>query len=1169
MKSLNDIFRKDFNRSIETVIKADDRTHIFQEVDEYVVTQSLSKNLANFFEAYNDKSTSNGVWISGFFGSGKSHLLKILSYVLENKRHEKVHLGELFAEKIKDDVKLKADILKATKQYEAESILFNIDQQAQITSKKAENALLQVFYKVFYDHQGFYGFQPHIALFESSLTNDGKYEAFKFEFENAFNKTWIEARKDYVAKNVKGAIAIACGKIYNHDASKYENYLDDWKSELKLSIEDFANRVNEYIKSKGNDFRLNFFVDEVGQYIAENTKLMLNLQTIAESLMTICNGNAWILVTSQEDLETLIGDSTATQSNDFAKIQGRFTNKIPLTSQNVDEVIEKRLLEKNEEGVELLGELYDKEGQNIKTLLTFSEAGIQFKGFQSNTDFVNKYPFIPYQFDLFQQCIKALSKHNVFQGKHQSVGERSMLGVFQEVLKNAQYSDSNSLVSFDRMFEGLRVTLRTESQNSIYLAENQLGNNQLAIRVLKVLFLIKYYDGFKATARNVSVLLLDSLKTNPVKHQEEVEIALNLLELQSYIQRNGEIYEYLTDDEKNVQYEIMNTAIDSSQVSSLLNELIFDGIIKESKIKFNLNKQEFEFTRKVDGMLFGREKELKIEIISPNSEQYSNDIYFSANTTADHALMIVKLPEDKRLIQEVRMYLQTEKYIKQNQSSSNKQSITRILFEKGQQNSDRKKLIENQLNDLLAKSSNFMNGMEHRGSNSSDGKLRIIETAQDLIQIAYPKLLLLGSKQYDENELRIIMTKSSQELFGTDTTSLSSAEQEVQNFIERRKMQHERATLSDLREHFGKKPYGWTPMAVWCIAGKLFRRGKIEGKQDTNSLDDSNFYEALSNNRYHLNTMISPQIEFDRNKINLLKQIHSEAFNESIPYNEVKEIIESFKFQIGNVLNEIQSFFNHSREYPFVETLVPMDKLLRELKFKDPEYLINSSRDFEDSLLNHKEEILDPIRKFMNGGQRKIYDDVKEFLKSNKANFDYIDTTDTKILHRINELEKPFLGNDIQEAKKAMDSLSVVIKEAIKKERNDTLSEALHKIARMQEQEGFASLNIAEQEAILLPFRQIEEKTKEQKFIANLMQDRQRLEDMYTSQLNLLSTYLFKESNNPSEPKEHFINLRSVEKRIVFDKSQLQSESDVNEYLEKLKQVMMEQIEANRKIILK
>jgi hypothetical protein len=1168
MESLNDIFRKDFNRSIETVIKADDRTHVFQEVDEFVVTQGLSKSLANFFEAYNDKTTSNGVWISGFFGSGKSHLLKILSYVLENKRYEKVHLGELFAEKIKDDVKLKADILKATKQYEAESILFNIDQQAQITSKKEENALLQVFYKVFYDHQGFYGFQPHIALFESSLSKDGKYESFKIEFENAFQKPWIEARMNYVARNVNDAIAIACGKIYNQDASKYEKYLNDWKSDLKFSIEDFANKVNEYIKSKGNDFRLNFFVDEVGQYIAENTKLMLNLQTIAESLMTICNGNAWILVTSQEDLATVIG-STASQSNDFAKIQGRFTNKIPLTSQNVDEVIEKRLLEKNEEGVELLSEIYDREGQNIKTLLTFSEAGIQFKGFQSNIDFVNKYPFIPYQFDLFQQCIKALSKHNVFQGKHQSVGERSMLGVFQEVLKNSHYSDPNSLVSFDRMFEGLRATLRTESQNSIYLAENQLGHNHLAIRVLKVLFLIKYYDGFKATARNVSVLLLDSLKTNPVKHQEEVEKALTLLELQSYIQRNGEIYEYLTDDEKNVQNEIMSTSIDASQVSSLLNELIFDGIIKESKIKFNLNKQEFEFTRKVDGLLFGREKELKIEIISPNSEQYNNDTYFSANTMSDHALMILKLPEDKRLIEDARMFLKTEKYIKQNQSSSNKQSVTRILFEKGQQNSDRKKLIENQLNDLLAKSSIFMNGMEHRGQKTSDAKLRIIETAQDLIQIAYPKLQLLGSKQYDENELRIIMTKSTQELFGSEVNTISSAEQEVQNFIERRKMQHERATLSDLREHFGKKPYGWTPMAVWCIAGKLFRRGKIEGKQGSNSLDDSKFYEALSNNRYHIETKISQQIEYDRSKINLLKQIHSDAFNETIPYNEAKEIIESFKYMIGKVSNEIQIFLSQSREYPFMETLVPMDKLLKDLKFKEPEYLIDNAREFEDSLLNQKEEILDPIRKFMNGGQRKIYDDIQEFLISNQANFDYIYTTETELLHRVRELEKPFIGNAIQEAKKAMDSLSEVIEETIKKERNETLSEALHKIARMQEQVGYESLTIAEQEAILLPFREIEAKAKSQKFIANLMQDRQRLEDLYTSQLNLLSTYLFKESTIPTEPKEHFINLRSVEKGIVFNKTQLQSESDVNEYLEQLKQVMMQQIEANRKIILK
>ena len=104
MKRLNDIFRKDYARTIETVIKADDQEHIYQEVDEYVITKDVSKKLGDFFEAYNDAGGTNGVWISGFFGSGKSHLLKILSYALENRELRGQKLGELFAEKSIDDV---------------------------------------------------------------------------------------------------------------------------------------------------------------------------------------------------------------------------------------------------------------------------------------------------------------------------------------------------------------------------------------------------------------------------------------------------------------------------------------------------------------------------------------------------------------------------------------------------------------------------------------------------------------------------------------------------------------------------------------------------------------------------------------------------------------------------------------------------------------------------------------------------------------------------------------------------------------------------------------------------------------------------------------------------------------------------------------------------------
>ena len=414
------LFLKDVTRPIETVIKADDRSHIAQEVDEYVITREVSNQLGDFFEYYNDKgSLINGAWISGFFGSGKSHLLKILSYVLENKVYDGKHVGDIFAEKVKDDMKLKGDILRCGRNIPSESILFNIDQHAQITSKSDENAILKVFYKVFYDHQGFYGFQPHVAAFEESLARDTNYETFKAEFANQYGSGWEDARKDYIKPLVNQAIARACGTIYNVDPAEYSNILLKYQRDLKQSVEDFAIKVNSYIQSRGKNFRLNFFVDEVGQFIAGNTRLMLNLQTIAETLFTKCNGNSWVIVTSQEDLESIVGDDTKTQSDDFSKIQGRFKARLPLTSANVDEVIEKRLLDKSEEGQVFLLNLYKEQHENIKTLITFSSGSVQFRGYQDKEDFVQKYPFLPYQFDLFQQCLKTLSRHNVFQEQHQ------------------------------------------------------------------------------------------------------------------------------------------------------------------------------------------------------------------------------------------------------------------------------------------------------------------------------------------------------------------------------------------------------------------------------------------------------------------------------------------------------------------------------------------------------------------------------------------------------------------------------------------------------------------------------------------------------------------------------------------------------------------------------
>lgn len=88
---LKDMFAKAIDRDIKGVIKVGqaDEENISQELEEYVVTRELQKHFADFFTSYkkgiNGSTDKMGVWISGFFGSGKSHFLKILSYLLANK----------------------------------------------------------------------------------------------------------------------------------------------------------------------------------------------------------------------------------------------------------------------------------------------------------------------------------------------------------------------------------------------------------------------------------------------------------------------------------------------------------------------------------------------------------------------------------------------------------------------------------------------------------------------------------------------------------------------------------------------------------------------------------------------------------------------------------------------------------------------------------------------------------------------------------------------------------------------------------------------------------------------------------------------------------------------------------------------------------------------------
>lgn len=601
---LDKIFRKPVGRPIEGVIKADDSDHLHDEVDEYVLTNEIEKKLEDFLDAYNNYAGANGAWISGFFGSGKSHLLKMISLLLANDSVDGQPVVESFVAKCHDNKLLQAALRKSGT-IPAKSILFNIDQKADVISKSEVDALLAVFVKVFDESCGYYGKQGYIAEFERVLDEDQLLENFKTEFSKLEEKGWEWARMrvNRFAAQIDKAYATVTGQ-------KVVGIIDRYKADYKVSIEDFADQVNDYVRRHDNkDFRLNFFVDEVGQYISEHTKLMTNLQTIAESLATKCKGRAWIIVTAQEDMNTVVGEMGKQQGNDFSKIQARFANRLSLTSKDVAEVIQKRLLAKTEDGAKELGALYDEQVNNFKTIFDFSDGSVQYRNYQGKEHFKDCYPFVPYQFDLFQSSIRNLSDRNAFTGKHSSVGERSMLGVFQDVAKGIANHEVREIATFDMMFEGLRAALKSQIQSAILNAERNL-TNPLAIRLLKALFLVKYVREFKPTLRNLCVLMLNHFDADLGDLQKKVEEALNLLENQVYIQRNGELYEYLTDEEKDVEQEIKNTEIDTTDIADELSKIIFDQVIKAKKLRYDDTKQDYGFTRKLDDRVFGRAHEL-------------------------------------------------------------------------------------------------------------------------------------------------------------------------------------------------------------------------------------------------------------------------------------------------------------------------------------------------------------------------------------------------------------------------------------------------------------------------------------------------------------------------------------------------------------------------------
>ncbi len=734
---IKNLFLKPLERPIDGVIKADDDRNLQTELDEYVITRDVARGLSTLTERYLDDRTANGVWISGFFGSGKSHLLKMLSLVLDGRPLANGTRGsDILLPKIEDEI-VQAALRKAAG-VPSRSILFNIDQKFDGIGGDHAAPILEVFVKVMNEMQGYFGNQGYIAQFEHDLDKREEFQPFRATYEKVNGRTW-EADREAVTTVRASAFDKAYAEHFGIPISDARGVIKRVREDYKVSIESFAHRVRDYIDKQPAGFRLNFFIDEVGQFIGQDSKRMLNLQTVAETLGTICGGRAWVFVTSQADLEGVLGDFRNLQAQDISKIQGRFKTRITLASADVREVIQKRLLAKKESEPEALTVIWDKEKDNLQTLFRFGDQSRSYNGWRGSDEFCGLYPFHPYQFELFQEAITQLSKQGAFTGRHQSVGERSMLAVFQEVAKSVRDDQIGRLATFDHMYDGIAASLRGDMQTSIKLAERQLGDLQL--RILKSLFLLKWVREFKATPRNVAILLIDRPDVDIRAHEQAVKEALAMLESQSYLQRNGGEYEFLTDAEKDIEVEIKNTEVDDSAVAKLLVDTLFSDVLRDQKIRYDANQQDYSYARKLDDVVMGREADIGLNIVTAEHPNYGQLTTLAAQNMGRHELLAV-LPADTRLNDLARLYLKADKYIRQN-SGGNDASRRTILEQRGQQNATRRAEMITLANDFLSRAALYLNGARLESAGHGEPRGRFSKALQELIEFAYPRLKLL------------------------------------------------------------------------------------------------------------------------------------------------------------------------------------------------------------------------------------------------------------------------------------------------------------------------------------------------------------------------------------------------------------------------------------------
>ncbi len=775
------------------------------------------------------------------------------------------------------------------------------------------------------------------------------------------------------------------------------------EANYNLDIATFAKRVREYIEFKsdriGKKHYVVFLCDEMGQYMGTDGNLLLNLQTVVENLGIECGGRAWVIATGQEDISSIVKETKGGRDA-FSKIIGRFDTRLSLTSANVDEVIKKRLLAKTEHGAEQLRLLYREKNAIINNLMTFSPDTPEKKLYADEDDFIDVYPFIPYQFKLLQEVFTGIRTHGA-SGKHLSEGERSLLNAFQEAAKQYSAFSDGTLIPFDAFYRTIETFLDHNISKVILQAQDNSRLQAYDIQVLKLLFMVKYIANFlPADLENLSTLMVENIDQDKLELKKRVDESLRRLESEKLIIKNGNQFIFLTDEEQDVNREIREVSIDRSEIIDKVGDELLYALFGDNRKYRYGDRHDFGFNTVIDDRPRGQQREeIGVHILTP--------YYAPGSDLSQSELMaismrennvIVALPNDISFLDEMEQALQIDTYLRRNAARAETDSIADIKSTKSRESKQRKDRCKDLIVDALTKAEIYVSGSKRDIKEMAPGA-RIGMAFQTLIEGIYTKLHFITKSFLSTEDLRrVLIDRSAQmTLNGEESVPNQLAMEDMTTFITNSAYKNISTTMRAVLEQFGKAPYGWKELDIAGVALTLFRRQTLRFEFGGKSVDasDAAAVDYVTKRDATERLVIKIRVKVPQSQLSNAKELARELFSYTNMPSDEDGIMAQFRRQaegelyqkegcIRDLLTEYQR-----RKYPGKAVLERGKKLLEELlRISDVKSFFDYLSREKEALLDYAEDVAEVRKFFVN--QKEIFDRALDYIEMYHSNSAYI-----------------------------------------------------------------------------------------------------------------------------------------------------------------------------------